>query len=96
MFPNCAQSNFKSGKQPLQLPIHVVYVNHVEVESVLPPNFFPLVSGKIYTTSAESYQRTRARLKVTAYKSISYLGPSRYSNTTPEKEKKELSWRAAL
>ena len=53
----------QTPKRPQQLPIHVVYVNHVEVESVLPRTAFPLADETLYTTSAESYAYTRAQLQ---------------------------------
>jgi hypothetical protein len=45
-----------------QLPIHLVYVNHVEVESVI-DYVPPLVDGNTYTTTPEKYAFTSGQLE---------------------------------
>jgi hypothetical protein len=44
-----------------QLPIHIVYVNHVEVESVIEYQG-PLVPGQVYTATPGRYAFTRGQL----------------------------------
>jgi hypothetical protein len=51
-----------SAQPPAQLPIHIVYVNHVEVESVI-EYVPPLIDGAVYTTTPTKYAYTSGQLE---------------------------------
>jgi len=60
--PPTSQAVAYASSQRTQLPIHIVYVNHVEVESVL-DYVPPLVDGRTYPTTPEKYAFTSGQLE---------------------------------